>query len=77
MKAKKTTVKSLAREVAELRRGLDRNTKVVKKFLAVFERVLREKDALVKAAFERAGHTSMAMTRGTYDRGIRRVTPLK
>ena len=31
----------------------------------------------LEAAFERAGHTSMAMTRGTYDRGIRRVTPLK
>jgi integrase len=29
------------------------------------------------AAFERAGHTSMAMTRGTYDRGVRKVTPLK
>ena len=28
-------------------------------------------------AFDRAGHTSMAMTRGTYDRGIRKVNPLK
>lgn len=28
-------------------------------------------------AFQRAGHTSMAMTRGTYDRGERRVTALK
>jgi integrase len=28
-------------------------------------------------AMERAGHTSMAMTRGVYDRGIRKVTPLK
>ena len=28
-------------------------------------------------AMERAGHTSMAMTRGTYDRGIRKVTPLR
>jgi integrase len=31
----------------------------------------------IQDAFERAGHTSMAMTRGTYDRGIRKVTPLK
>lgn len=31
----------------------------------------------LEEAFERAGHTSMAMTRGTYDRGIRKVTPLK
>jgi integrase len=31
----------------------------------------------IQEAFERAGHTSMAMTRGTYDRGIRKVTPLK
>lgn len=28
-------------------------------------------------AFERAGHTSMAMTRGVYDRGIRKVKPLR
>ena len=28
-------------------------------------------------AFERAGHTSMAMTRGVYDRGVRKVQPLK
>jgi integrase len=33
--------------------------------------------ASLEQAFERAGHTSMAMTRGTYDRGIRKVTPLK
>lgn len=31
----------------------------------------------IQEAFERAGHTSMAMTRGTYDRGVRKVTPLK
>lgn len=31
----------------------------------------------IQEAFERAGHTSMAMTRGTYDRGIRKVTPLR
>ncbi len=31
----------------------------------------------IQEAFERAGHTSMAMTRGVYDRGIRKVTPLK
>lgn len=31
----------------------------------------------LEAAMERAGHTSMAMTRGVYDRGIRKVTPLK
>jgi len=31
----------------------------------------------IQDAFERAGHTSMAMTRGVYDRGIRKVTPLK
>lgn len=28
-------------------------------------------------AMERAGHTNMAMTRGTYDRATRKVTPLK
>lgn len=33
--------------------------------------------ASLEAAFERAGHTSMQMTRSTYDRGVRRVTPLK
>lgn len=31
----------------------------------------------IQKAFERAGHTSMAMTRGVYDRGIRKVTPLR
>jgi len=31
----------------------------------------------LEEAFERAGHTSMAMTRGTYDRGERKVKPLK
>jgi integrase len=31
----------------------------------------------LEAAFERAGHTNMSMTRGTYDRGVRKVTPLK
>jgi integrase len=31
----------------------------------------------IQEAFERAGHTSMAMTRGVYDRGIRLVKPLK
>jgi 2-hydroxychromene-2-carboxylate isomerase len=31
----------------------------------------------IEHAFERAGHTSMAMTRGVYDRGVRKVTPLK
>jgi integrase len=31
----------------------------------------------IQDAFERAGHTNMAMTRGTYDRGVRKVTPLK
>lgn len=31
----------------------------------------------IQEAFERAGHTSMAMTRGTYDRGTRKVEPLK
>jgi integrase len=31
----------------------------------------------IQEAFERAGHTSMAMTRGTYDRAERKVTPLK
>lgn len=33
--------------------------------------------ATIQEAFERAGHTSMAMTRGVYDRGVRKVTPLK
>lgn len=31
----------------------------------------------LQAAMERAGHTSMAMTRGVYDRGVRKVTPLR
>lgn len=31
----------------------------------------------IQEAFERAGHTSMAQTRGTYDRGTRKVQPLK
>jgi integrase len=31
----------------------------------------------LQEAFDRAGHTSMAMTRGVYDRGIRKVKPLK
>jgi integrase len=31
----------------------------------------------IQDAFERAGHTNMSMTRGTYDRGVRKVTPLK
>jgi integrase len=31
----------------------------------------------LEEAFERAGHTSMAMTRGTYDRGVRKVTALR
>lgn len=33
--------------------------------------------ATLEEAFERAGHTSMQMTRGTYDRGIRKVKPLR
>src|SRR5262249_29304901 len=31
----------------------------------------------LEKAFERAGHTTMAMTRGVYDRNYRKVTPLK
>lgn len=31
----------------------------------------------LEAAFERAGHTNMSMTRGVYDRNFRKVTPLK
>jgi integrase len=31
----------------------------------------------IQDAFERAGHTSMALTRGVYDRGVRKVTPLR
>jgi integrase len=31
----------------------------------------------IQDAFERLGHTSMAMTRGVYDRGVRKVKPLK
>jgi len=31
----------------------------------------------LEQAFERAGHTSMSMTRGVYDRNFRKVTPLK
>lgn len=31
----------------------------------------------IQAAFERAGHTSMSMTRGVYDRGTRKVTALR
>lgn len=30
----------------------------------------------LEEAFERSGHTTMAMTRGTYDRNFRKVTPL-
>lgn len=33
--------------------------------------------ASLEDAMERAGHTSMAMTRGVYDRGVRPVKPLK
>jgi hypothetical protein len=33
--------------------------------------------ATLDEAFERAGHTSMAMTRGVYDRGVRKVKPLR
>mgnify|MGYP006921349757 CR=1 FL=1 len=31
----------------------------------------------IQAAYERAGHTSMATTRGVYERGTRKVTPLR
>jgi len=31
----------------------------------------------IEAAYERLGHTSMAMTRRVYDRGVRKVKPLK
>jgi integrase len=31
----------------------------------------------VQEGYERAGHTSIALTRGVYDQGIRRVIPLK
>lgn len=31
----------------------------------------------LQEAYDRAGHTSMSMTRGTYDRGVRKVTPLR
>lgn len=31
----------------------------------------------IEEAYERAGHTSMAMTRGVYDRGTRKVKPLR
>jgi Phage integrase family. len=33
--------------------------------------------ASINDAFERAGHTSVAMTRRVYDRGVRKVKPLK
>jgi integrase len=33
--------------------------------------------ATLQEAFERAGHTDMSMTRGTYDRNVRKVTPLR
>jgi hypothetical protein len=33
--------------------------------------------ATLDEAFERAGHTNTAMTRGVYDRGTRTVKPLK
>lgn len=33
--------------------------------------------ASIHDAYDRAGHTSLAMTRGTYDRGIRKVMPLR
>jgi integrase len=31
----------------------------------------------INSAFERAGHTNIALTRGIYDRGVRKVTPLR
>lgn len=31
----------------------------------------------IELAYERAGHTSMAMTRSVYDRGVRKVKPLR
>jgi integrase len=31
----------------------------------------------LEEAFERAGHTDMSMTRGVYDRNVRKVTPLR
>ena len=31
----------------------------------------------IQQAYERAGHTSMATTRGVYERGVRKVTPLR
>ena len=31
----------------------------------------------LQEAFERAGHTDMSMTRGVYDRNVRKVTPLR
>jgi integrase len=31
----------------------------------------------LESTFERAGHTTMAMTRGVYDRNYRKVSPLK
>jgi integrase len=31
----------------------------------------------LQEAYERLGHTNIAMTRGVYDRGVRKVTPLK
>lgn len=31
----------------------------------------------IQQAFERAGHSDMSLTRGVYDRGIRKVVPLK
>jgi integrase len=33
--------------------------------------------ASLQDAYERLGHTNIAMTRGVYDRGVRKVTPLK
>jgi len=39
-------------------------------------KTVSDEDDLGKANL-RAGHTSMAMTKGVYDRGVRKVTPLK
>jgi integrase len=33
--------------------------------------------ASLQDAYERLGHTNIAMTRGVYDRGVRKVSPLK
>lgn len=69
-----------------MKKALKGYTKGKNKFPPVLEKRFTFHDIRAKtvsdsetldSAFERAGHTTMAMTRGVYDRNFRKVTPLK